>query len=50
VFTGKVHPANVMDRDGVPVLLPPAHIKAACPRLTHVWRDAGYNGKEKGKD
>jgi transposase len=46
----KVHPANVMDRDGVVLLLPPAPMKAAFPRLTQVWRDAGYKGKDKGKD
>jgi putative transposase len=50
VLTVKVHPANVMDRDGVTLLLPPAHIKAAFPRLMHVWRAAGYNGTEKGQD
>ncbi len=50
VLTVKVHPADVMDRDGVMMLLPPASIKAAFPRLTHVWLDAGYNGKDKGHD
>jgi putative transposase len=50
VLKVKVHPADVMDRDGVMSLLAPAPIKAAFPRLTHLWLDAGYNGKEKGKD
>ena len=45
-----VHTADVMDRDGVQLLLPPAHTKAQLPRLTHVWLDAAYNGKGKGKD
>lgn len=47
---GKVHPAEVMDRDGVLQLLPPEPTKAAFPRLTHVWRDAGDDGKDKGQD
>jgi putative transposase len=50
VLTVQVQPADVMDRDGVMSLLPPAQIKAAFPHLTHLWLDAGYNGKEKGKD
>jgi putative transposase len=37
-----------MDRDGVLLLLPPEETKDQCPRLSHVWLDAGYNGK--GKD
>jgi putative transposase len=45
----KVHSAAVMDRDGVELLLPPAHIKQQFPRLSHVWLDGGYNGKDKGK-
>ena len=48
VLTVKVHPADIMDRDGVALLLPPELIQAAFPRLTHVWLDAGYNGKDKG--
>jgi putative transposase len=50
VLTVKVHPADVMDRDGVALLLPPAGIQAAFPRLTHVWLDAAYNGKDKGQE
>jgi putative transposase len=50
VLTVKVHPAGVMDRDGVALLLPPEHIKAAFPRLTYVWLDAAYNGKDKGQE
>jgi putative transposase len=37
-----------MDRDGIKVLL-----EGVCerfPRLSHLWLDAGYNGKGKGKD
>lgn len=50
VLTVKVHPADVMDRDGVALLLPHDHIKAAFPHLTHVWLDAAYNGKDKGQE
>jgi putative transposase len=50
VLTVNVHPADVMDRDGVTQLLPPEHIKAAFPRLGHVWLDAAYNGKDKGQE
>jgi putative transposase len=46
----KVHPANVMDRDGVELLLPPAPTKEQLPRLSHVWLDGAYKGKDKGKD
>lgn len=45
----KVHTADVMDRDGVILLLPPEHTRAQFPRLAHVWLDAGDNGKEKGQ-
>jgi putative transposase len=48
VLTVNVHPADVMDRDGVTRLLPPEHIKAAFPHLTHVWLDAAYHDKDKG--
>src|SRR5262245_30648912 len=48
VLTVQVHPADVMDRDGVTLLLPPAQTKARFPRLAHVWLDAGYNGAGKG--
>lgn len=46
----KVHPANVMDRDGVELLLPPAPTKEQFPHLSHVWLDGAYKGKDKGKD
>lgn len=49
VLAVKVHPADVMDRDGVALLLPPAYIKAVFPRLGHVRLDAAYNGKDKGQ-
>jgi putative transposase len=50
VLTVSVHPASIMDRDGVKLLLPPATIRTEFPRLSHVWLDAGYNGAGKGKD
>lgn len=42
-----VHPANIMDRDGITLVLADGH--AISPRLSHVWLDAGYNGRGKGK-
>jgi hypothetical protein len=50
VLAVTVHPADVMDRDGVTRLLSPGHIKAAFPRLGHVWLDAAYTGKDKGQE
>lgn len=49
VLTVTVHPADIMDRDGVKLLLP-GQIPKRFPRLRHVWLDAGYNGRDKGKD
>jgi len=48
VLKAKVHAANVMDRDGIKSLL--GDIKERFPHLSHLWLDAGYNGKGKGKD
>jgi putative transposase len=50
VLAVPVHPADVLDRDGVVRLLPPEHIQVEFPHLAHVWLDAAYNGKEKGSD
>ena len=44
----KVHSARVFDRDGIKLLLEGA--KELFPRMSHLWLDAGYNGKEKGAD
>ena len=49
VLTVSVHPANIMDRDGVKLLLADP-VPTQFPRLHHVWLDAGYNGTGKGKD
>jgi len=48
VLRVEVHGANVMDRDGIKLLLERA--KELFPRLSHLWLDAGYNGQGKGKD
>jgi transposase len=50
VLTVKVHTADVMDRDGVTLLLPAKETKKQFPQLSHVWLDAGYNGKGKGQE
>jgi hypothetical protein len=44
-----VHPAGVMDRDGVKLLLDDQAL-AQPPRMRHPWLDAGYNGQGKGRD
>jgi putative transposase len=49
VLTATVHPANIMDRDGVKLPLTET-IPTEFPRLQHIWLDGGYNGKDKGKD
>jgi putative transposase len=49
VLRATVHPANIMDRDGVKLLLSGA-IGTHFTRLRHVWLDAAYNGAGKGKD
>ena len=49
VLTVRVHPADVMDREGVVLLLPPEHRKVEFPHLTPMWLDAGDNGKDKGQ-
>ena len=37
---------NVVDQEGIMPLLDGA--KELFPRLSHLWLDAGYKGKEKG--
>ena len=49
VLKATVHTADIMDRDGVKLLLT-ATITTTFPRPHHVWLDAGYNGRGKGKD
>jgi putative transposase len=50
VLKVKGHTAEVRDRDGVTLVLPPKETKKQFPRLAHVWLDAGYNGKDKGQE
>ncbi len=46
VMRAKVHSAGVFDRDGIKPLM--GLVAERFPRLSHLWLDAGYNGK--GKD
>jgi putative transposase len=48
VLKAKVHAANVFERDGIKPLM--ELVEDRFPRLSHLWLDAGYNGKGKGKD
>jgi len=48
ILKAKVQAASVMDRDGIKPLL--ERVGRSFPRLSHLWLDAGYNGKGKGKD
>ena len=48
VLKAKVHAANIMDWDGIKMLLERAEHEF--PRLKHLWLDAGYRGEDKGKD
>jgi len=49
VLAVSVHSAGIRDRDGVKLLLADP-VPTQYPRLSHVWLDAGYNGRGKGKD
>jgi len=49
VLKAKVHAANIMDRDGIKLLLERV-VEERFPRLCQLWLDKGYNGKDKGKD
>jgi putative transposase len=46
VLKAKVHSAKVPDQDGIRLLLESA--RSQIPRLSHLWLDAGYQGR--GKD
>jgi hypothetical protein len=48
LLTVSVHAANIMDRDGVKLLLS-LDIRSQFPRLQLVCLASGYNGKGKGK-
>jgi transposase len=49
VLRAVVHPADIMDRDGVKLVLRRG-VRTQFPRLRHVWLDAADNGKGKGQD
>jgi putative transposase len=49
VLAVTVHPANIMDRDGVTLRLADP-VPAPFPRLPHVGLEAGYNGRGTGKE
>ena len=49
VLRAVVHPANIMDRDGVKLVLHEP-VTTDFPRLRHVWLDSAYDGKGKGKE
>jgi putative transposase len=48
VLNSKVHAASVFDRDSIKPLM--ELVRDQFPRHSHLWLDAGYNGKGKGKD
>ncbi|MGH3145368.1 MAG: IS5 family transposase [Rubrobacter sp.] len=43
-----VHSASVFDRDGIEGLM--EGTRELFPRLSHLWLEAGYNGRGKGQD
>src|SRR5215208_2011863 len=48
VLRAKVHAANIMDWDGIKMLLRQADVQY--PRLRHLWLDSAYRGEDRGKD
>jgi hypothetical protein len=48
VLEAKVHPADVMDRDGIKPLL--ERVRERFRRLSRLWLDAAYDGEDEGKD
>jgi transposase len=44
-----VHAGSIMDRDGIKLVLSEP-VRAQLPRMQLLWLDAGYNGRDKGKD
>jgi putative transposase len=48
VLKAKVHAANVMDFEGIKMLL--GRVDAEFPRLKQLWLDSAYRGEDKGKD
>ena len=50
LFKAKVHAASAFDRDGIKGVLYKKRMEEPFPRLKHLWLEAGYNGKWKGKN
>ena len=48
VLPAKVHPADVRDRDGGLLLVPPEQTQEPFPGVSPVWLEAGSNGATKG--
>jgi putative transposase len=48
VLKAKMHAANVMDFEGIKMLL--GRVDAEFPRLKQLWLDSAYRGEDKGKD
>jgi putative transposase len=48
VLRAVVHPADIMDRDGVKLVLHEP-VTRDFPRLRHVWLDSSYNGQGKAR-
>jgi len=46
----KVHAASVFDRDGIKIADGGVRWGTVPAPLSHLWLDAGYNGKGKGRD
>jgi putative transposase len=46
VLEVKIHSANVPDQDGIGLLLDES-VRHGLPRLSHLWLDAGYQGRGK---
>jgi len=47
VLKANIHSARLIDQEGIKLLLHHAGEKLPC--LSHLWLDAGYRGKDKGK-
>jgi putative transposase len=47
VLEARVHSAKVVDREGIKLLLYPSS-SDRLPRLSHLWLDAGYTGRDRG--
>ena len=45
VLEVRVHSARVTDREGIKLLLESSSPER-CPRLSHLWLDAGYTSQE----